>query len=121
MQLTYPQIKKLAIALALLVMLFISGCSTGSGGSSSPGGSGGSRTLKQVDMDVSWPMTRFRNAVAAGAMTQGEQDQVNGAYARYRSAYSEALQAAHSNGDAAAPDNVTTLATQVISAVQASQ
>jgi hypothetical protein len=121
MKLTYPQMQKLALSMALFVILFISGCSTGSGGSSSPGGSGGSRTLKQVDMDVSWPMTRFRNAVAAGAMTQGEQDRVNGAYARYRSAYSEALQAANNNGDAPAPNNVTTLATEVISAVQTSQ
>lgn len=115
------QIQKLAVSIAFLVMLIISGCSTGSGGSSSPGGSGGSRTLKQIDIDVSWKMTRFRNAVAAGAMTQGEQDQVNGAYARYRSAYSEALQAANNNGDAPAPSNVAALATEVISAVQASQ
>jgi hypothetical protein len=121
MKLASPQMQKLALSMALLLMLFISGCSTGSGGSSSPGGSGGSRTLKQTDVDVSWPMTRFRSAVAAGTVTQGEQDQVNGAYARYRSAYEEALQAANNNGDAAAPDNVTTLATQVISAVQASQ
>jgi hypothetical protein len=120
MKLTSPLIQKLAPSIALLVMLFISGCSTGSGGSSSPGGAGGSRTLKQVDTDVSWSMTRFRNAVAGGAMTQGEQDRVNGAYARYRSAYSEALQAANNNSDAPAPSNVGTLATEVISAVQSS-
>jgi len=107
--------------MALLAMLFISGCATSSGGSDSPGGSSASRSLKQVDIDVSWSMTRFRNAAATGTMTQGEKDQVNGAYARYQAAYHEALQAANNNVDAAAPANVGTLATQVISAVQGSQ
>ena len=116
-----PKIQKLAVFAALLLMLFVSGCASSSGGSGSPGGSGRSRTLKETEMDVSWPMTRFRNAVDRGSMTQGEQEQVNNAYARYQAAYREALQAAGNNRDAPAPDNVKALATEVISAVGAAQ
>jgi hypothetical protein len=70
-------------------------------------------------MDVSRKMTQFHNAVAAGGVTQGEKDQVNNASARYQAAYNQALQAAGSNRNAPAPDNVTALATQVIGAVEA--
>ena len=81
--------------------------------------SGGSRTLKQTEIDVSWPMTRFRNAVAAGTVTRGEQEQVNSAYASYEAAYREALQAVNHNRDAPTPDNVKALATKVIGAIDA--
>jgi hypothetical protein len=113
------KIQKLAVMVALLATLFVSGCASSSGGSSSPGSSGsGGRTFKQVDMDVSEPMTRFRNAVSSGNITQGEQQQVNSTYSQYRAAYDQALQAAGNNRDAPAPANVKALATQVIGAVQ---
>jgi hypothetical protein len=119
MKLTNPKIQKLAPVVVSLMMLFISACTTNSGGSSSPGGSSASRTLKETEIDVSWPMTRFHNAVPTGGVTPSEQAQVNDAYSRFKAAYSQALQAAHNNPNAPAPDNVKALATQVISAVQA--
>ncbi len=94
----------------LLLLLLASGCSTPNAGS---------RTLKQVDIDVSWPMTRFRNAVAAGAVTSAERDRVNTAYAVYRAAYAKALQGAHDNRDAAAPDAVKIQADKVVAAISA--
>lgn len=112
-------LQKLAVTAALLATLFVSGCASSSGGSSSPGSSGsGGRTFKQVDMDVSEPMTRFRNSISGGNITLGEQQRVNSAYSQYRAAYDQALQEAGNNRDAPAPDNVKALATQVIGAVQ---
>lgn len=113
------KIQKLALTVALLATLLVSGCASSSGGSSSPGGSGsGGRSFRQVDMDVSEPMTRFRNAVGRGNITLGEQQQVNSSYSQYRAAYDQALQAAGNNRDAPAPANVKALATQVIGEVQ---
>ena len=105
--------------MSLILLLFVPGCASSSGGSSSPGGAGtgGSRTLKQGDLDVSSRMTRYHNAVAAVGLTQGERAEVNNAYAQYRAAYNEALQAAGNNRNAPAPDNVTELANQVIDAL----
>jgi hypothetical protein len=102
-------ISKLASFAVLVFLLVLAGCSTPN--------SGGSRTLKQTEMDVSWPMTRFRNGVAAGGVTQGEQEQVNSAYASFEAAYGEALRSANNNRNAPAPENVKALATKVISAV----
>jgi len=107
---TRLKIQKLAAFVVLVLLLVLPGCSTAN--------SGGSRTLSQTDMDVSWPMTRFRNAVAAGAVTRGEQELVNSAYASYEAAYREALQTANDNRSAPAPDNVKALATKVIAAVE---
>jgi hypothetical protein len=115
------KIQKLALTAALLATLFVSGCASSSGGSSSPGSSSsGGRTFKEVDMDVSSPMTRFHNAVTGGNITPGEQQQVNSIYSQYRAAYNQALQAAGNNRDAPAPANVKALATQVIGEVQQS-
>ena len=101
--------------MSLILMLFVSGCATGSGGSSdsSASGSGGSRTLKQVDLDVSPKMTRFNNA-SGFAVTEGEKDQVKAAYSRYQSAYQQALQAAGNNPNTPAPANVTSAADDLI-------
>jgi len=101
----------LVAVVSLVAMLIALGCSTP--------GSAGSRILKQVDMDVSWAMTRFRNGASAGAVTLGEKEQVNSAYAAYQTAYREALQATHGDRNTPAPDNVKTLATQVIGAISA--
>ena len=109
------KIQTLAVFMSLILMLFVSGCASNSGGSGSPGGSasGSSRTLKQVDLDVSPKMTRFNNASGAG-VTEGEKDQVNAAYSRYQSAYHQALQAAGNNPNAPAPANVTSAADELI-------
>ncbi len=70
-------------------------------------------------MDVDWPMTRYRNAVAAGAVTLGEQQQVNEAYDNYQKAFDDAVQAANSNYEAPAPAKVQALANQVLDAIAA--
>jgi hypothetical protein len=103
-------IPKLAIFVVLVLLLVLTGCSTLN--------TSGSRTLKQTEMDVSWPMTRFRNGVAAGGVTQGEQQLVNSAYSSFEAAYGEALKTANNNRNAPAPDNVKALATKVIAAVE---
>ena len=64
-------------------------------------------------------MTRYRNAVTAGAVTLGEQQQVNEAYNNYQKAFDDAVQASHSDYEAAAPANVKALANQVIEALAA--
>jgi hypothetical protein len=72
-------------------------------------------TLKQTQTNVAWPMTRYRNALAAFVpITQEEINRVNAAYADYQAAFSVALQAAQGNYDAPTPDNVKALATEVI-------
>jgi len=103
--------QNLAALVTLFLLLLAQGCAT-------PGSSGG-RTLKEVDMDVSGAMTRFRNGVAAGAVTRAEQQQVNSAYASYQAAWHEAVPAAGGNRDAPAPDNVKALASQVIAVISA--
>jgi hypothetical protein len=70
-------------------------------------------------MNVDWPMTRYRNAVAAGAVTLGERQQVDAAYQSFQKAFDAAVQDAHSNYDVTTPDNVKALANQVLAAIQA--
>ena len=90
------------------------------GGCASAGGPKGAYpTLKQTRMHVDWPMTRYRNAVAAGAVTLGERQQVDEAYQSFQKAFDAAVQAAHSNYEATTPDNVKALANQVIDTIQA--
>jgi hypothetical protein len=101
------------LILSLATALLVSGCaSAGSGKGAYP-------TLRQTRMNVDWPMTNFRNAVAAGRVTLGEQQQVNAAYAEFESAFKAAVQAAGSNYEVTTPDNVKSLANQVINAVNA--
>ena len=64
-------------------------------------------------------MTRYRNAVAAGAVTLGERQQVDAVYKNFEQAFGAAVQAAHNNYDATTPDNVKALANQVIDAIAA--
>jgi hypothetical protein len=99
---------KTTLTLAFTAML-LGGCSTPN--------SGGGRTLKQTEMDVSWPMTRFRNAVAAGNVTTAQQDRVNQAYESFRAAYQQALKAANNDGSVPAPANVKSLANTVLTAI----
>ena len=73
--------------ISLTVALLASGCA------STQSGHGAYPTLKQAQLNVESPMTRYRNAVAAGAVTLGERQEINAAYARYQSAFAAALQA----------------------------
>jgi len=97
------------LIIALTVALLASSCS------STQSSHGAYPTLKQTQMNVDWPMTRYRNAVAAGAVTTGEQEQINTAYAQYHSAFETALQAAGHNYEAATPESVKRLANELIS------
>ena len=101
------------LILTLSASLLVDGC-TSAGASK-----GAYPTLKQTRMNVDWPMTRYRNAVSAGAVTLGEQQQVNAAYASFQKAFEAAVQDAHSNLDVTTPDNVKALANQVIEAISA--
>ncbi len=71
-------------------------------------------TLKDTDVHVSWEMTRYRNEVFAGRVTLGERELVNAAYAKYKTAFDEALQAAHNDYHSPTPENVKALANEVI-------
>jgi hypothetical protein len=94
--------------LLIAASLLISGCSsTGSPKGAYP-------TLKQTQMNVDWPMTRYRNAVSAGAVTQEMQQQVNAAYSNYQTAFAAALKAANNNDEVTTPDNVKAAANQVL-------
>jgi hypothetical protein len=104
-------LRRLAVFAALLLVFLLPACT-----SPAPGGA---RTLKQTEMYVSWPMTRFHNAVAAGVVTLAEKERVNTAYSSYQAAYRDALQTANNNSNAPPPDNVKALASKVIEAVAA--
>lgn len=76
-------------------------------------------TLKQTDINVSWPMTNYRNASYAGRLTLAERQRIERAYAQYEAAFNQALQAAGGNRNAPTPDNVKALANQVIQTISA--
>ena len=89
------------------------GCtSTGSGRGAYP-------TLKQIQMIVDRPMTRYRNAASAGAVTAGERQRVDEAYNNFLKAFDAAVKAANNNYEVTTPDNVKVLANQVIDAIAA--
>jgi len=93
--------------------LLLTGCtSTGSTKGAYP-------TLKQTQINLDWPMTRYRNAVSAGAVTPAMQQQVNEAYSNYQTAFAAALKAANNNDEVTTPDNVKALASQVLQALAA--
>jgi hypothetical protein len=101
------------LIVSVMMAVLAGGCSsTGSGKGAYP-------TLKNTQVNVDWPMTRYRNAVAAGRVTTGMQQQVDQAYKAYKEAFDAAVQAANNNYDATTPANVRALADQVISAVGA--
>jgi hypothetical protein len=76
-------------------------------------------TLKQTDIHVYWPMYNYRNAAGFGRLTLGEKERINAAYSAYETAYNQALQAAHGNGDAPTPENVKALANEVVRVISA--
>ncbi len=99
-------VSRLCAVLALSTVLVLSGCASIW---SEP-----YPKLKDTKVHVSWPMTQYRNMVVAGRVTLGEREQVNAAYAEYKAAFDEALQAAHGNYDAPTPENVKVLANEII-------
>jgi hypothetical protein len=98
----------LLVAIAALALMF------GGGGCATPGTY---PTLRQTQINVSWPMTRYRNLVTFGKLTQGQRERVDAAYAEYDAAFKEALKAAGGNYDATTPENVKELANRVIQTI----
>jgi len=96
----------LLIMPALSLGLILGGCSSTQ--------SGTYPTLKQTQINVSPLMTRYRNAAAFGALTLGEKERMNAAYARYQAAFNQALQAAGGDENAPTPDNVKARANELI-------
>lgn len=76
-------------------------------------------SLRQTQINVAWPMTRYRNAAAFGNLTLGERERVHAAYTRYQSAFDQALLAAHGNYNSPTPENVKELANEVIRVISA--
>ena len=74
----------------------------------------GPPTLKQTDIQMSWQMTRFQNAVEAGRLTSGQKEQGNAACSAYQAAYAQALEAAHGDRNAPTPDDLVAVANQTI-------
>jgi hypothetical protein len=70
-------------------------------------------------MNVDWPMTRYRNAVSAGALTTGERQRVDEAYNNFQKAFDAAVKAANNNYEVTTPDKVKAYANQVIDAIAA--
>ena len=102
-----------SLVLAISASMLVGGCaSAGSGKGAYP-------TLKQTRLNVDWPMTRYRNAVAAGAVTLGERQQVDEAYKNYQTAFAAAVKEANGNYEVTTPDNVKALANQLLQAIAA--
>jgi hypothetical protein len=108
-----------ALFVCALLPLLVSACMLVGGCSSAGGPKGAYPTLKQTEMNVHWPMTRYRNAVSAGAVTLGERQRVDEAYKNFKEAYDAAVQAAHNDLEVTTPDNVKALANQVIDSIAA--
>ena len=90
----------------VLLILTATGCASSSAGGGYP--------LKLTRMNVDWKMTAYREAVTAGNLTTGQQQQINAAYQAYQTAFQQALTAASGNLESPAPDNVRQLATELI-------
>jgi len=74
------------IAVLGLAVLLMAGCTSTF--------SGGGYPLKLTQMNVDWKMTAYREAVAAGNLTAGQQQAVTSAYQAYQTAFQQALAAA---------------------------
>lgn len=96
----------LLIMPALLFALVLGGCASPQFGTN--------RTLKQTQMDVSWPMVRYQNAAGFGSLTLAERERMNAAYAAYQAAFDQALQEAGGNYDAPSPDYLKQRANQLL-------
>ena len=108
-----------ALFFCALLTLLVSACLLMGGCASTGSGKGAYPTLKQTRMNVDWPMTRYRNAVSAGAVTLGERQQVDEAYKNYQQAFDAAVKSANNNLEVTTPDNVKALANQVLQAIGA--
>ena len=71
-------------------------------------------TLKQTDVRLFWQMHRFKNAAEWGSLTLGERQRGRAVYSAYKSAFDQALQAAHGDRSAPTPEDVKTLANEAI-------
>jgi len=108
--------KKFAFTFASLVPLIIAllvmaGCASLS--------NSGALTLKQVQMDVNWKMTAYRNAYNGGGVTPGQAQQVNATYQTYQQAFQQALTDAGGNLDAPTPPQLKNAADQLLAILNA--
>jgi hypothetical protein len=101
----------LLLTMLLTATIFGDGCAT----------SGTYPTLKQTQINVSWPMTRFRNASYGSNVTLAERQRVSAAYAAYDAAFKQALQEANGNYDAPTPDYLKARANELIRILSAIQ
>ncbi|MDB6068124.1 MAG: hypothetical protein JWR26_4332 [Pedosphaera sp.] len=92
--------------LALLLATVLGGCT-----STQPGTY---PTIKQTQLNVTGPMTRYQTAAGFGGLTLAEKERMNSAIAAYRAAYNQALQAAGGNADTPAPDYLNQRANELI-------
>jgi hypothetical protein len=99
----------------LLLVLVALGLATGCSSLSN----GGPTSLRQTRDNVDWPMNRYRNRLAFGFITYGEEQQVTSAYKSYQTAFNEALDQASGNYSAPTPSNVTQLANQLLTTLAA--
>ena len=104
----YP-LASIALLLAMITLLFSTGCTTTSGG----------YQLKQTRDDVDFAMTRFNNRSTFGFITPQEQQQVSAAYKTYQTAFNEAVKQANGNYNTPTPANVKQLADQLMSVLAA--
>jgi hypothetical protein len=101
------------LILSVAAALLVNGCST------SESGQGAAPSLKRTQFSVEYPMNSYRTATAAGRLTPEEEQQVNTAYAKYRSAFVAAVDGSQSDYCAATPAYVRILADQVIADLDA--
>lgn len=100
-------ISSVVFPLLLALALVLSGCGSIHFGAKN-------RTLKQTQMDISWPMTHYLIAAGFGALTLAERERINTAYPAYQAAFDQALQEAGGNYDAPSPDYLKVRANQLI-------
>ncbi|MBC8001674.1 MAG: hypothetical protein H7X97_03710 [Opitutaceae bacterium] len=101
----FPRFSML-FAMATVILLQGSGCTTSSDGS---------YPLKLTRLNIDTAMVRYHNRVAFGFLTEGEQKRVADAYKAYQTAFNAAVLQAHSDYSVPTPDNVKQLANQLFS------
>jgi len=74
-------------------------------------------TLKQTQINVSWKMTAYEQAVTGGSVTEAQSQRVAAAQQAYRQAFQQALTDAGGNLKAPTPPKLQILVDQLLAAV----
>jgi hypothetical protein len=99
-----------AVIPVIIAVLAMVGCASSS--------SNGVLTLKQTQINVSWKMTAYQQALASGGgVTEGQRQRVAAAHQAYEQAYQQALTDAGGNVEAPTPPKLQAAANQLIMAV----